>query len=91
MGEGPSRLLLSRQVWLHVIRHEGAEEAEISSSIGTEGLVGGRVACHHGLASYRSHCNPLHVWNGRKKLANINHEAVISTLLRSIEIALIQI
>ena len=54
-------------------------------------MLGGRVACHHGLAGYCSHRNPLHVWNERKKLANINHEAVISTLLRSIEIALIQI
>ena len=54
-------------------------------------MLEGRVACHHGLAGYCSHRNPLHVWNERKKLANINHEAVISTLLRSSEIALIQI
>ena len=52
-------------------------------------LLGGRVAFHHGRAGYCSHCNPLHVWNERKKIANINHEAVISTLLKSSDIALI--
>ena len=49
-------------------------------------LLGGRVACHHGLAGYCSHRNPLHVCNEGKKLANINHETGNGSLNLTVKI-----
>ena len=49
-------------------------------------MLEGRVACHHGLAGYCSHRNPLHVCNEGKKLANINHETGNGSLNLTVKI-----